>query len=334
MRMLRNREVRRTLFAQGVVLLGGTIASSVLVSTRAGLLVCGVGLLLCGISLFATWKRYQSLDRLSASIDRALHFDDAVLTEAEEGELSVLQSEIQKLTLRLREQNTMLAEEKSALADAIADISHQLKTPLTSMNLLISLLRVAEVPDEKRMALTRRMQQLSEQVDGLLDALLKLSKLDAGAIPLASTPVSVAEMLRAAAAPMEIPIELKGLHLVWDVPADASFVGDSAWSAEAFGNLIKNCVEHTEADGTLRLCAEENALYTEIVLSDNGSGFREEDLPHIFERFYQAAGATQGFGIGLALARKIIVAQNGTICAKNATGGGAEFQVRFYKTVI
>ena len=113
-----------------------------------------------------------------------------------------------------------------------------------------------------------------------------------------------------------------------------TFTGDLVWTAEALGNLLKNCMEHTPAGGTISVTAEETALYTAITVEDTGSGFDPADIPHLFERFYKGSNAAEGsYGIGLALARTIITAQNGTIQAMNGSNG-ARFEVRFYKTVI
>jgi signal transduction histidine kinase len=115
---------------------------------------------------------------------------------------------------------------------------------------------------------------------------------------------------------------------------EETFTGDLVWTAEALGNLLKNCMEHTPAGGTISVTAAETALYTAITVEDTGSGFDPADIPHLFERFYKGSNAAEGsYGIGLALARTIITAQNGTIQSMNGAKG-ARFEVRFYKTVI
>ena len=129
-------------------------------------------------------------------------------------------------------------------------------------------------------------------------------------------------------------MELKDIAFKTDIHGE-SFVGDMPWSAEAFGNLIKNAVEHTAPGGTVCVRANETALYTEITVCDDGEGFTEEDIPHLFERFYKGRNAAQGsIGIGLALTRAIITAQNGSITARNNENGGASFVVKFYKAAV
>ena len=116
---------------------------------------------------------------------------------------------------------------------------------------------------------------------------------------------------------------------------DETCTGDLAWSAEALGNVLKNCMEHTPAGGIISVKAEETALYTQITVRDNGPGFVKEDIPHLFERFYRGKNAgADSVGIGLALARMIVAEQGGTVTADNPAEGGARFVIRFYKSVI
>ena len=282
------------------------------------------------IYVIMTAIRYREIARLSRSIDRILHGrDDILFADSREGELSILASEITKMTVRLREQADALAADKLRLTDAIADISHQLRTPLTSMNLTVSLLS-----EEGRQRLTRDLSRSLRRIDWLIDALLKISKIDAGTVEFKTERVSVKELLQRAVAPLMIPIELRGQELV--IRADnESYTGDMQWSIEAIGNIIKNCVEHTPEGGRIEISASETALYTAITVSDSGDGFASEDIPHLFERFYRGKNAeASSVGIGLALARTVITAQNGTVTASNGANGGAVFAIRFYKTVV
>jgi len=145
--------------------------------------------------------------------------------------------------------------------------------------------------------------------------------------------VLIADVIRKSAEPLAIPMELHEQSLKVENHG-AAFTGDMAWTAEALGNILKNCMEHTPRGGTITLTAEENALYTQLIIADTGSGLEREDIPHLFERFYKGRGASSGSaGIGLALARVIITGQNGTIKAENYEGG-ARFIIRFYKGTV
>ncbi|HIT69913.1 MAG TPA: HAMP domain-containing histidine kinase, partial [Candidatus Aphodomonas merdavium] len=248
-----------------------------------------------------------------------------------EGELSILENEIAKMTLRIREQNRALQGEKQRLADALADISHQLRTPLTAANLILPL--VEKAPEAKaRKALLREMEELFLQMEWLLDALLKLSRLDAGIVPLKKEAVEVAALVRAAAHPLLIPLELHEIALRCSVPEGMRIVADAGWLSQALENILKNCIQSAPRQSAIEIAARETPLFSEIVIRDQGKGFSAEDLPRVFERFYRGKGSeTVGYGIGLALSKMIILRHGGSICAQNAPQGGAEFIIRFPK---
>ena len=215
----------------------------------------------------------------------------------------------------------------------LADISHQLRTPLTAMNLTAAMLREPGLSEQRRLELSRELQTLLSRTDWLVETLLKLSKLDAGTVELRREQVPVRELIDRAAAPLSIPLELRGLQLAVSCSSE-SLTADPVWTAEAIGNLLKNSMEHTPSGGTITVTAEQTALYTAITVEDTGCGFDEADLPHLFERFYKGKNASESsYGIGLALARTIIAAQNGTIQAMN-TGTGAKFLIKFYHQVL
>lgn len=292
-------------------------------------------LLIClGFCAAFLYQRNQKLRRLSEDLDRLLHDGTPLpICEYREGELSILANQLQKVTLRLLESADQSQKDKSELADALANISHQLRTPLTAMNLTVSMLSSPNLPEEKRRTLTSELKTLLNRTDDLVEALLKLSKLDAGTVRMAREQVSVREVIARAAAPLAVPMELREVNLSITCREEC-FSGDLKWTSEALGNLLKNAMEHTPSGGTVFLTAEETALYTAIFVEDTGPGFHKEDIPHLFERFYKGANSAEsGCGIGLALARTIIAAQNGTVQATNGSRG-ARFEVRFYKTVI
>lgn len=252
-----------------------------------------------------------------------------------EGELSILESELSKMTLRLREQALALTNEKKLLADSMADISHQIRSPLTSSNLIITLLRGQNLSVSRRQQLTQELSQLLSRIDWLVESLLKISKMDAGTILFKHEPVSVPELIQHAAEPLLIPMELREQTLAIDSSSPSSatpqFLGDYSWSMEAILNILKNCMEHTPAGGSIHVSFSQNAIFTEIIIEDNGPGFDAEDLPHLFERFYKGKNASeQSVGIGLALARMIVTRQNGTLKAENRSEGGARFILKFY----
>lgn len=300
----------------------------------------------CGMLLFSvlfilfhylfTWLRYRKLTQLSQELDHMLHNHTPIQFEKyQEGELSILESELSKMTLRLSEQSSILANDKKLLADSMADISHQIRSPLTASNLILSLLREPDLPTSRRNQLLQELTQLLSRIDWLVEALLKISKMDAGTISFHCAPVSVTQLIQDATAPLLIPMELREQTLTIcnknkaeDIP---QFLGDLSWCTEALLNLLKNCMEHTPTGGEIQVSFSGNTIYTEIIIEDNGPGFTKEDLPHLFERFYKGKNSSEhSVGIGLALARMIISQQNGTLKAENRPEGGARFIAKFY----
>lgn len=237
--------------------------------------------------------------------------------------------------MRLRQQAEALQNDKIFLADSIADISHQIRTPLTSVNIIVSMLGEEQLSVRRRIELTRDLKQLLFRIDWLITTLLKLSRLDAGTVQFQNSKLSVRTLAEKAAEPLAVPMELKNQKFLCRIDESVSFRGDLAWTAEALGNIIKNCMEHTPEDGSgrIEIDAEENAVFTRITVKDNGSGIAPEDLPHVFERFYKGRNSSDSsFGIGLALARMIVRSQNGTLKAENNQNGvGASFTMKFYK---
>ena len=330
MQFLRNKQVRMELMISIVITISATLLAF-LWEIKFGVLVFILCVLLNTVHFYHTYKRYKSIQQLAADIDKILHGNvPIVLEQYEEGELAILESEVQKMTIRLREQQQQLLEDKKYLADSIADISHQIRTPLTSINLLLSFLTEPNISEEKRQKTIREIYELLSRIEWLITTLLKISKLDAGTIQLKSEEFKMQYLIEKSVAPLLIPMELRGQEL--RVQAEGKFCGDLDWTCEAIGNIVKNCMEHTPEGGSVSIITTENPIFQEIVISDTGCGIAPEDLPHIFERFYKGKNSSnKSFGIGLALARGIVFNQNGTIKVENQKAGGAKFTIRFYK---
>ncbi len=331
MSMFRNKELRQfaflfSLFATIGVILGFTI------NIEAGILAITFSTIYGIVFFNFTKKRYKKIALISHQIDLVLHnADHLYIGESEEGELSILHSEITKMTSRIREQNDALKNEKDHLADSLADIAHQLRTPLTSANLILSLL--ANTPDEKqRKAFVRETEELLVRMDWLITSLLKLSRLDAGIVVFQREQIKVSKLISTAVRPFLIPMELHNIDLQMDVPKEMIIQGDLVWLSEAIQNILKNCMESTGDNGKIEIVCSSNPLFTQIDLYDSGTGFENEDLPCLFDRFYRGKNAkATGYGIGLALCKTIITRQGGIITAKNHPRGGAIFTIRFPK---
>ena len=330
--MFRNREIKTECLidAAATVVLS---AAGFFVHPLAGALLLALGAGLTVLHLLLGRKRYAKIAELARNVDRVLHAaDPTTIAESDEGELAILTDEIRKMTVRLKEQNDRLLADKTLLSDAIADLFHQMRTPLTSINLLLTMLKQEDLPPERRIRYLRELKQQTERIQWMAETLLKLSKLDANAVRFAPEQMSVRSLVDLAAEPLLIPMELKGIVFTVE-DGNAQLYADRAWTAEALGNILKNGTEHTPEGGEIRVTAEETPLFTRITVRDNGPGFSEEDKAHLFERFYRGSNASQSsIGIGLALARQIIAGQDGTVTAQN--DNGACFVVTFYKTVV
>ncbi|WP_342759606.1 HAMP domain-containing sensor histidine kinase [Kineothrix sedimenti] len=283
-----------------------------------------------------TTKRYKAISSLSNQVDSILHSRQRTnFAPDKEGELALLSSEIYKMTMRLQEQTELLQKEKSHLSSSIADISHQIRTPLTSIRMLVPRLGRKELQPEQRSEYIREIVSLLTRIEWLIAALLKIAQLESGVVAFEQTPIKVKELIQKSLAPLEILLEIKDIALEITIADNVCFKGDFFWSMEAIGNILKNCLEHIPENGAVKITASENPLYTEIIISDTGSGIAIEDLPHLFERFYKGKNSGPGnMGIGLALSRMIISRQNGTIKAQNSNPYGAEFHIRFYKGAV
>lgn len=330
--MLRNREIRQFAGLFLVITMMAAAAGIFLAGRAAGALI--LILAACyGAAFFRfTRKRYRRIARMSEQVDLVLHDQDRLYAaEEEEGELSVLQSEIGKMTLRIREQNRALQKEKEHLADSLADIAHQLRTPLTSVNLILSLLE-GNPEEDRRRELFMELEDLLVRVDGLITSLLKLSRLDAGIIVFQKEPVEVKELIDAALRPLRIPMDLHDVTVRTEIPDDACMEGDPDWLAQAVQNILKNCMESAGDHGAVEILCEDTPLFTGIRIHDSGPGFEEDELHRLFERFYRGKDTkTSGYGIGLALSKSIITGQGGTVSARNHPEGGAVFLIRFSK---
>ena len=333
MKLLKNKEVITSLILQLVI---GVVASvaGFLFNDAAGVMAASLSVVFIVVFYITTYFRYRKIATLSEDINKLLHGDNTIsFDDYTEGELSLLKSEIHKMTIRLREQQQRLIDDKVYLADSIADISHQIRTPLTSINLLVQLLSEPDLSEDKKRQHIMELKRMLSRIDSLITALLKISKLDAKTVRFNPQNISLEELINKSCEPLLVPFELRGQEL--KISAEGYFYGDLPWTCEAVGNIVKNCMEHTPEGGKVEITALENPIYSEIVIEDNGTGIDKDDLPHIFERFYKGKNSSgNSFGVGLALARMIVTGQSGTIKAENRNDKGAKFTIRFYKGTV
>lgn len=277
-------------------------------------------------------KQYGQIREISCYAGKINTGDYSLdIRDNREGDLSILKNEIYKITTMLKEQSTALKRDKILLADSLADISHQLKTPLTSLFVLNDLL--SEDPSEQnREKYLDRMRSQLKRVEWLVTSLLKLSKLDAGTVTMKREDIYVLAIVEKALESLSIPLDVKLLKLNVEGKKSVKFCGDFNWSCEALINILKNCIEHTPEKGQLRISFDENPLYTVITIKDSGPGIAPEDLPYIFNRFYKGKNAAENqVGIGLAMAQAIVAKQGGDITVTSENNRGSEFTIKFYR---
>lgn len=333
-----NDSLARHVVVLAALCIAVTGATFLAVGVEAALCCAILSLVVFVFFLVVSLRRRAEIRRLTDEIDEVLNLGRRLsFSNCREGDIAVLANELEKMVARLARLTAQLESEKTALADSLADISHQIRTPLTAAELMLPAIERA-TDEEQRKRLARDLEHLLDRVSWLVATLLKMAKVDAGALHMESRPVSVASMVARACAPLELPLDLRGIALVIEVPDSVRFTGDETWCAEAIENIVKNSMEHCQAGGTITIRAEEDALACRISISDDGPGISEEDLPHLFERFYRGTASREsaGFGVGLALARSLISGQGGTLRAANVpseddSSAGAIFEIAFPK---
>lgn len=335
MGVFRNKNVRNQ-FILSLFFLAFTGIIAFVFDRKAGIFVLLSGTGLCILQIVFAEKRYKEIRLLSQQLDEILHEGGSMeLRHFREGDVEILRDELQKMLLRLEEQTELLEKEKMSLADSLADISHQIRTPLTTLNLLVERLKKNTGDISSRQSLLREAEQMLDRIQWLVTSLLRLSKLDAGAIVLKPQTILLSSFFREVMKPFDVSMDVRGQSLEIRGDGSTEVQGDYNWTMEAIGNVIKNSLEYTPEGGLLLIEWTENPLFTEIKITDSGKGIPKEDIPHLFERFYRGKNAgNHSFGIGLSLSRAILAQENAVIYGQNVSPLGAQFVVRFYKTVV
>lgn len=318
-----------------------TVSLSIIVCAAIMLvnLQCGISALVLCIVLNMIFflnnkKRYDKINELNNYLSLVCSGNyDLDIDDNTEGELSILKNNLYKVIVLLRSSNEAVKKEKLSLSDSLADISHQLKTPLTSLMVMADLLK-DEKDSEKRLGFIEIMENQLDKMNWLISTLLKLSKLDAGTAGFNIGMLKISSIIAESLKPFIVSAGLKNITIKTNIN-DFTFSGDENWCAQAFENIIKNCLEHTENGGAVEINASKNPIYNEIIISDNGCGIPPEELPHIFERFYHGKNTEkESVGIGLAFSKAVINSFGGIIDAQSEVGTGTKFIIRFYNAVV
>lgn len=270
---------------------------------------------------------------------------DLKLEENSEDELSILTNELYKITVLLRE----AAESQQKLAEnletALADISHQFKTPLTSLQIMLDeIYEDPEMPAKVRQEFLRLMSQQIQSMSSLATTLLNLARLDNGTFKMHNKTVTVQELFDKVRQNLEILADLRGVELEFGGDAAAGITIDPRWQTEALSNIVKNAIEHSQSGQKVILRAENCPLFLKITVEDQGPGMSAHNMRHVFERFYRVQNRVESstqkhkddklgtsVGIGLAFAKAIIEANSGQITVDSELGKGAKFTVRYFR---
>lgn len=255
------------------------------------------------------------------------------IEENGEDELTKLRNELYKTTVLLRETAENSEKEKTNLSNSLTDISHQLKTPLTSIRIMID--NIQNNPDMDEKTRNEFIEDISKQIDwisSLVISLLKLAKFDAGSIVMRDEEINVKKLIQNIISNLEILIDIKDIKIEENISEQITLFADYNWQLEALTNIIKNCVEHSFDGGKIKIEAESNSVFTKIIITDEGEGIEKKDLNRIFERFYKSAKSSENsIGIGLALAKTIIEKERGYIKVESEVGKGTKFEIKYLK---
>lgn len=285
--------------------------------------------------LYLIYDRRQSLEikeivKCAEEINKKNY--KVYIDENTEDELSILRNEIYKMMVMLKESAENSKEDKLKLKDSLSDISHQLKTPLTSINIMLD--NILDDPDMDINTKEKFIQSIKREVTNislLVVEILKLSRFDADVIKFERKETSLGKIIRKAIINTEMMAELKNIDIKADLKSDSKLFCDFKWQVEAITNILKNCIEHSKDNSVIVIKTSDNKVYKEIVIIDNGEGIDSKDLPHIFERFYKGENSSKdSVGIGLELAKTIIEKDNGIIKISSIKDKETKFIIRYY----
>lgn len=292
-----------------------------------------------GTTLIIAFSLYLSsqnnkIDEIKRYINAVSNKDYSLdISDNGEDELSKLRNELYKITVMLKEAAELSIKEKAQLSDSIADISHQIKTPITSIRIMLD--NIKENPEMDEETKNEFINDISNQVDwisSLVISLLKLARFDAGVVKMSRKEIKLEELVQNVLKNLAILLEVKNVTIKVQIPKGISIFGDYNWELEALTNIIKNSIEHSEENSKIYINAESNNFFTKIVIKDEGCGISKEDMKHIFERFYKSKNSGEGsVGIGLSLAKSIIEKDNGYIDVSSLIGEGTKFEIKYMR---
>lgn len=276
-------------------------------------------------------KKIKEITKMISKINNRQF--DIDINDFNEGELSILKNEISKTTTMLRQVADNSVKDKLNLKDSLGDISHQLKTPLTSITIMIdNILDNPDMNEKTRKKFLINIKREILNINFLVMSLLKLSKFDANVVKFNKESVYLKDIIIESIKNVSMIKELKNITIKVSGDDNIKLLCDFKWQVESITNILKNSIEHTSEYGTVEVNYSENKLYTRILIKDNGKGINSDDLPHIFDRFYKGKnGSDDSFGIGLSLSKTIIEKEGGSIIVKSTPNIGTIFTIKYLK---
>ena len=296
--------------------------------------ICVFGILILTIVLIYNRKKEREIKKINKYLNEINNGNyELKIEENCEDELSKLKNELYKTTVLLRETAENSEQEKINLSNSLADISHQIKTPLTSIRIMLD--NIEENPDMDSKTREEFIEDISKQIDwisSLVIALLKLAKFDAGAIKMNDQEVNVKKLINHVLSNLAILLDIKNIKIEQKIDDDTIIKADYNWQLEALTNIIKNAIEHSKENGTIHIDVENNSVFVKIKIRDEGEGINKKDIKHIFDRFYKAKKSSENsIGIGLSLAKTIIEQENGYIKVDSEVDRGTTFEIKYLK---
>lgn len=281
-------------------------------------------------------RQYKRINDIHKYLNKVLNGDYSLdIREYDEGDISNLKNDIYKMTVLLKEQNELSLKDKKNLEILLSDISHQIKTPLTSMNVINDLLSEDNIDSKVKQQFLMKNKEQLKRIEWLVSTLLKISRLDSGMVTFKKEKVLVDSLIDNALEPFQIPMELKGQTINIKGDSNIEIEVDYHWTLEAIVNILKNAHEHTPDNGEITIKYDTNPIFTRIMISDTGEGISKQEIKHIFERFYKGKNSSKdSVGIGLNMSKKIIDMQNGDIFVSSKQNKGTTFEIKFYKKNI
>lgn len=255
------------------------------------------------------------------------------IEENTEDELSILKNELYKITIKLKEVAENSQKDKTTLKDSLSDISHQIKTPITSILIMLdNILSDENMPEDIKKDFIKDIKREIINIKFLVESILKLSKIDSNSIKFIKKEVFIKDIINEAVKNVSMLSELKNIEIIVSGDDSIKTICDLKWQVEAITNILKNCIEHSYENKKIYINYNQNNMYTELKIEDNGTGIDAKDLPHIFERFYKGKNSSSdSVGIGLALSKSIIESNNGYIQVDSELNKGTTFIIKYLK---